>query len=591
MKAWWLRAALLLLLFVWAPLQAHAQLIDPVATYGGPESSLPSEHDRALAAVYRDEARNLFQSDQSKQALEMMLISLQYDSRHSDGHYELGTHFIEHQSSREIGILYLLKALQNDSFQFGSYGEALYRVVRELLNLGYSETASATLEQFRLGELGQADLYAVRARLALEKGELREAERLAEQGLDRFPDDSRFFTILLERGGQPAFRESRWIERERSSDSDYLAALLRYIEVIGDDGRRRALVEDYLSLGGEDPRVFLSGIDAGLSISMMLSGFLERGGAEDSVLLRHMAFVLVEHGQEDLIAELLEPLNQYSGMLYGGYSESGFYTEAIEFVAGRPVRYNAHPRGVAAAQVSFALEADGLPSHVEFQRGGRRIRMRYADYPVAAQVDFGPAAFAAPRQSYLIIPDRVRRATLRFPEGGDQGSPWPLRLPLPEPDDEEVWELDAQQIQQHSYRLVESDPESERVLSVSDLFNGVPLRKVVDESGDGRIDYIRLYVDGVLVRAVRDLNSDGFFEQVELYDAGEFVATAVDENSSGMYLYLESIGENGAVYWNETGELVRRLWEADEGRIMSLDRFQAGAQPNGFQNIRAWAQR
>jgi len=521
----------------------------------------------------------------------MMRISLQYDSLHSDGHYELGLHFIEQQSSREIGILYLIKALQNDSFQFGSYGEALYRVVRELLDLGYIDTASATLEQFRLGELGQADLYAVRARLAREQGELREAERLAEQGLDRFPDDSRFFRILLEQGGQPAFRESRWIERERSSDSGYLAALLRYIEAIGDDGRRRALVEDYLRLGGDDPRVFLSGIDAGLSIPMMLAGFLERGGAEDSVLVREMAFVLVDQGQEDFIEDLLEPLDRYSGMLFGGYSESGFYTEALEFVDGRPVSYYAHPRGVAAAQVGFALEADGLPSYVEFQRDGRRIRIGYEDYPVVAQVDFGPAAFAAPSQSYLVIPDRIRRPALEFPEGVDQGSPWPLRLPLPEPHDDDVWDLDAEQIQQHSYRFVEADPQSEQVITVSDLYNGVPLRRVVDESGDGSIDYIRLYVDGVPVRAVRDLNSDGFFEQVELYEAGELVATAVDENSSGMYLYLETIGENGAVYWNETGELVRRLWEADEGRTMSLDRFQYGAQPQGFQNIRTWAER
>jgi len=126
---------------------------------------------------------------------------------------------------------------------------------------------------------------------------------------------------------------------------------------------------------------------------------------------------------------------------------------------------------------------------------------------------------------------------------------------------------------------------------VSDLHNGLPLRRVVDESGDGSIDYIRLYYNGVPVRAVRDLNGDGYFEQVELYAAGELIATAFDEDDSGLYLYLESIGENGVVYWNETGEPVRRLWEAEDGRSFSLDRFQYGAQPTDAHGIRPWAER
>ncbi len=592
MKAWWVQPALLVLLFATgAPNLSQAQLIEPLYRFGAPAPARATEHDRAVAEAYRAEARALLQAGRTDHALEMLLVSLQYDSFHSDGHYELALHFLDHQSERDAGVLYLIRALENDSFRYGSYGHALYRAVWELMNLGHIETASETLEQFRLNELGQADLQALRARLALEMGEIREAERLAEQGMERFPHDPRFFTVLLDRGGQPAFRESRWIERERSSDPAYLTALLRYIEVLGDVGRRRALVEEYLRLGGSDPRVYLSGIDAGLSAGNMVAGFIELGGAEDSVLVREMAFALRGQGRDELIEELLEPLESFSGTLYGGGGRNGFFTEALELQDGRVLRYEGYPRGAATAQVVFSLDADGLPSYLEFHANGMRTRVWYRDYPVVEQVGVGPAAFEASSRRYSIIPDRVRVAALRIPTGVDSATPWPLRLPLPETESDEAWEIDLEDIRRHSYRLVESDPHSERVIAVNDLHNGLPLRRVVDESGDGRIDYILLYHNGVPVRAVRDLNSDGYFEQVELYAAGELIATAFDEDDSGMYLYLETLGENGAVYWNETGEPVRRSWEAEGGRAFSIDRFQYGAQPTEAQSIRTWAER
>lgn len=568
---------------------SQAQLIEPMFRFGGPPPSRASEHDRAVAAAYRAEARDLLQSGQTESALEMLRVSLQYDSHHSDGHYELGLQFLEHQSERDLGILYLIRSLQNDSFQFGSYGNALYRVVWELLNLGYTETAAATLEQFRMNELGQADLQAVRARVALEIGELREAERLAEQGLARFPDDPRFFMVLLDRGGQPAFRESRWIERERSSNQGYLAALLRYIELVGDAPRRRALVEDYLRLGGDDPRVFISGIDAGFSAQAMLAGFLERGGDRDSVLVRRMAATLLEHGEEDLIGTLLEPLEAFSGMLYGGYTATGFYTEALELQEGRVVRWDGYPSGAAQQRTSFVLASNGLPTRLEFHHNGTRVRVWYSEYPVVEQVGFGPSALDSSSRTYSIIPDRVRWAVLQFPAGVDSSTPWPLRIPFPARD--ELWDVDDEQIRRHSFRLVESDPQSERIIAVSDLYNGVTQRRVVDENGDGQVEYIRLYFDGLPVRGVRDLNGDGFFDQVELYEAGELAAAAVDEANGRMFQYLETIGENGVVYWNETGEPVRRLWEAEGGRASSIDRFQYGAQPVEAQGIRTWAER
>ncbi len=591
MKAWWVQPALLvvLLLVYAAPQVTQAQLADPLFRFGGPPPLRASEHDRALGEAHRDEARTLLERGRVDEALELFFVSLQFDPHHSDGYYEIGLRFIDQQSERDSGVLFLIRSLENDSFRFGSYGHALYRLVWELIDLGYVQTAFTTLEQFRQNELGQADLQAVRARLALEMGDIREAERLAEQGLSRYPHDSRFFMILLERGGQPAFRESRWIERERSSESGYLAALLRYIELVGDDARRRALVEDYLRLGGDNPRVYLSGIGAGLNASTMLTGFIDRGGTEDSVLIREMASRLVEHERQDLVDELLTPLDQFSGRLYGRHRETGFHTEAIEFRNGVPVRYEAYPRGVAKAQAVIDLESNGLPSALEFHQNGSRIHVWYRDYPVIAQVGVGPSAFGVSSRTYSIIPDRLRRPMPRIPGGVDPLTPWPLRLPAPEPD--ATWEIDVDQVERHSYRLVRRDPHLGHIISVSDLHNGQPLRMVADQSGNGRIDYILLYFDGLPVRAVRDLNGDGYFDLIELYEAGELVATAVDEGGSGMYLYLETIGENGAVYWNETGEPVRRLWEANEGRSMSLDRFQYGAQPAEAQGIRAWAER
>ncbi|TVR87995.1 MAG: hypothetical protein EA428_12390 [Spirochaetaceae bacterium] len=591
MKAWRVQLALLvvLLLAFASPQVAHAQLADSEFWFGAPIPSPVSAHDRALAEAHRDEARNLLQSGRTEEALELLFVSLQYDPHHSDGQYEVGLHYIQEQSGRLTGILHMIRALENDSFQFGSYGNALYQAAWELLDLGYTQTASTTLEQFRLNELGQADLQAVRARLALEMGEIREAEHLAEQGLSQFPNDSRFMMILLERGGTPAFRESRWIERERSSDRGYLTTLLRYIELLGDGTRQRALVEDYLRLGGDDPRVYLSGIQAGLNASMMLSGFIERGGTENSVLVRKMASVLLEHEQEDLVEDLLAPLEQFSGRLYGGHSDTGFYTEAFEFINGLPVRYEAYPGGAAEAQLVIDLDSDGLPRSLEYLHNGSRVKVEYRGYPVISQVGFGPGAFAVSSRTYSMIPDRQRWSPLRIPDGVDPSTPWPLRLPVLESG--EAWEIDTEQVPRHSYRLVSRDPYVGRIISVTDLHNGVPLRTAADQNGDGRIDYIQLYFDGYPVRAVRDLNSDGLFDQIELYEAGELVATAVDEAGSGMYLYLETIGESGTVYWNETGEVVRRLWEANEGRSMSLDRFQFGAQPTEAQGIRDWAER
>ena len=521
-----------------------------------------------LGDLYARESYGLLE-EHPAEARERAETALSYDQENSDALHVLAMVDALDQSTRHRAVSRLEEAIELGRFRHTSQREARLLFGELLLNAGEHDASREVIEPILFGDpVGRRDQgdyvdqgdhfdqgdYVDRidhfdrdalwlwARALKRSGDTAAAYATARVADTLYPDDPRFFRIILELDDAPGFEELRRIENDPMPENPHWhALLLRYVRVAATEADRERAVRLYLEYDGDDPAIFRYAHH--LEEEERISRFFEHGGDRDIGLIHSLYEEVGETGR----TLLRERFDRFTGALIRDRERRGLADERFDFENGVLVRWEIDERvdGRPEWIIEFSPE-DGEPQRVvrrlDIREGVDEVELTYRQYPEVARATVGderlflrPRSFAFP----ILDPD----------------SPWfesvhsvffPFSLAVP------PFEPRRDRLLTESY-LVQRI-EEERVTASVRLRNGVPVLESRDTLGDGRVDSVFYYEEGTVRRALRDPVGDGFFDVFEEYDEGVLSWIGYDSNRDGIYDFIESYEDGRLAEWDYDGD-------------------------------------
>jgi tetratricopeptide (TPR) repeat protein len=513
----------------------------------------------------------------------------------------------------------MLQALEADTFEDLRPDAVAADYAEIALRSGRPADALDVL-QLRLGEApyDEPRFYRLRSRALADLGRTGEAVELTEEGLDRFPGNVPLFAQRFNREPAPDPLLVRRLRRLEEAAPDYRRLLLSYADRLDNPAERRAEIERYFDLGGEDPLASVLMLEVTEDPEAELERFQTLGGLEDKYLIERSYAALPEGDAKTRLRELLR---DYTGVMDRDENRDGFIDARYELQGGDLRRWvqdrnsdgvpeldvtfrNRVPRaatilqsvgrlesaavaqsagvprsagssqsaGAAAPQSSEGAEAVAS-SPAGIPPGGQRyVTLRYGDYPDverAALVGPGepsprlsldpsrlsPTLRRISRDDFLVYYD-LRPAALELPILGEQVD-WGSSVPDAALDlqfTDALPIVSDEDLRRGAFRRYSLE-QGERVTQW--LSAGEITREEADRDGDGRVDHRLLFESGVPISGIRDVDDDGRFEVSEQYQNGSLRFIAVDDDDDGVAEYMERHGEDLRLSWdlNEDGEI------------------------------------
>jgi len=265
----------------------------------------------------------------------------------------------------------------------------------------------------------------------------------------------------------------------------------------------------------------------------------------------------------ELRARVRDVLAEYNGIAERDEDGNGFWEHRFTFSQGRLERWEADRNQDGVLEYDVVLSSR-VPRSLETSPEGFRIS--YGAYPEVEAVD---VVAGDVRRRYRLPAGQLTYRILS--EDLDWGSAvpgpaFPFRLADPPP------VLSEELLRENAFRL-ELGSQGGSVTRVLTLEEGVVLREVIDEDGDGRIDHMIQYEAGVRVSGMRDADRDGRFEVAEQYEDGELALLLVDADGDNTYEYRERLQPEASVSWDYDGDGVIDARELRAGRGEVLRQF------------------
>ncbi len=494
-----------------------------------------------LSDLYAREAYGLIDAH-PEEAGERAETSLLYDRENSDALYVLAMVESLDQQTLHSAADRLEEAIELGRFRHTSERDARLLHSEILLDSGEYEKSRSVLEPILIGDPLDRDALWLTARALKRSGDSAAAHETAREADTLYPDDPRFFRVLLELDDAPGFEELRRIENDPMPENQHwYALLLRYVQVAATESDRERAVRLYLEHHGDDPAIF--GYAHHLDDEDRITRFFDLGGDRDIGLIQALYAEVGERGRD----MLRDRFDDFSGTLILDRERRGLADERFDFENGLLVRWEIDERvdGRPEWVVEFSSD-DGDPRRVvrriDSPEGLDVVDLTYRHYPEVAHAATGDERiFLRPRSfEYPIL---------------DPESPWfetehsvffPFSLSAP------PFEPERDRLLTESYLVQRRD--DDRIHASVRMRNGVPVLESRDTLGDGRVDAVLYYEDGTVRRALRDPTGDGVFNVFEEYDDGVLSWIGYDSNRDGIYDFIESYEDGRLAEWDYDGD-------------------------------------
>lgn len=538
--------------------------------------------DTSVSHLYARYAHTALEDDRLEEASQLAEKSLEFSPTNADALHIRARTMLSQQEQTGRVLSDLETALSGGGrFRLTEKGEARRLLAETYLRVGRYEEALSIIRgassevpaEPRAGResLEQADASAryIRARALRGLDRVEEAEQVALEGRNRFPEDPRFFLFLLRRDRIPGPRSGRWLDQHASRDPAYLEALLYYAQRSENLSRKQELAERYLRLGGEDPAVAILGAEIAAQrdeeeqLRSSWERFVDMGGLGNKSAVEAMFASLPAGAVKDRVREVL---SRHDGILERDDDGNGYWEARFQFQDGELQRWMIDQN--QNGEIDYDIEmADRVPQSLEATP--EEYRVVYGSYPELSHVvvteenEFRRFSLLPGSLTYDILDDELDWSS------ETPGPAFEFSLSSSPPI------LSEELVRRHSYRLEvgASDGEVTRVTSLSE---GGIIREVYDQDSDGEIDRIVAFEDGEPAAGIRDSDRDGRFEVTEQYENGELAVLRVDRDGDGTVDYTEEFRPESGKGWDYDGDGSIDVYESLSSQDEVLRRYARG---------------
>ncbi|TVR33169.1 MAG: hypothetical protein EA404_05925 [Spirochaetaceae bacterium] len=502
--------------------------------------------DRQIAAVYADEALQLYRDAEHEAARTVARRGLEFAADNSDLHALIGLTLRPLAERTHEALDAFEHAFRHKRFSRIEEADAAAEYAGLLNRITQHARALSLIEALDIDTMLHPDLLYQEARALLGLGRIQAAEERASTGIRIYLHDPRFFRLMLERQTVAGYRDWLAVRRYQQQSSDFLQLLLTYAERAPATPQRREVVEQYFAAGGRDPLASLLLLYDGEQQQRELERFLELGGDREHDLLQR-AFAALE---PQLQQTLVERMADFDGELIVDRDRNAVAEQRLEFQRGALVRWQ-----IDAAQdgvVEYDIEFDGaVPRRVEHRGADGFCSLEYGYYPEVRSIRFEDQGN---RWSvYYPIGDRLEILLLDpdsyAPTDGSEQEQIPMALrPLSLYPEGLIIDRDA--VQRNAAYVEVYDEDADQPYRVVELLDGVALRSVTDHSRDGAVDHVVVYSDGKPIEGMRDLLGSGRFDVLEYYRDGRLQRLAVKSEPGAVAQFYQEFNEIEVLTWD-----------------------------------------
>jgi hypothetical protein len=377
-------------------------------------------------------------------------------------------------------------------------------------------------------------LCLIRARARLGLGDAPAFLSELSFALRRFPDDSAFARLFLERGAKLPISEPA-----RGLGDLILSRLTRYsltdpelpvlaAPLMRDIADRRDAVLAFRAAGGSSAAATLRALEYGIIDESAAASELLSGSYR--VLLGDIGSLLNLAGSPAGRAAVHAALSSWSGRVDVDSDGDGIVDGSFSLDKGLATGWDRDSKqeGLADSRILFS---DGLPIRATLLRGGLEIDVTYSVYPASGSVGF---AEKGETRHYFFAPEAFSFAPIEMRVIVGEGRTallFPYTNPAQDPRERacasvalsvvsEKGPSRSVTILENGYPLSSTAYEGDRIVSTTAYSKGRPILDRIDADGDGRFESERSYStdDGGASRASwlrSDVDGDGVYEYRE----------------------------------------------------------------------------
>lgn len=497
---------------------------------------------RELARIYAREAAELV-DEADEEAISLADVALAYEPNSSDAQHVRALLHARSQSGRRDAIELLAAAVERPDFRVTSRREAHLKLAQLLLDSGEFDGSGEALAPLLESNPHDADALSLEVERLLRSGQRSAAFSVASNADALFSDDPRFFSALVRLDPSPGYEQLRRLETEPYEGNEWWFRAVRHYAAHASsaDDRERS-VTLYVEHGGGDPEILL--YDEASDDLSRVESFIESEGTIDIGLTQRLYQSVGEESRE----RLRDELNGLSGTLILDRLRRGLSEQRFSFEEGRLRSWEIDENVDGRPEWVIHFASDGEPSSVRARVDNSEIEYEFRRYPEVRSALHGNSRYFF----------RSRRVELPLLSGD---SPWfverldpffPYALALPSGDAANRLH-DRRFLEAEAYLVQELDDEGS-VRNSTRYRDGVPVLRVSDTLGDGRVDRLEYFEEGVIRRALRDPTGSGDFDLFEEYSKGVPSWIGYDNNRDGIYDFIENYDDGRMAEWDYDGD-------------------------------------
>lgn len=513
------------------------------------------EPSTGIAALYREAAYDAYLESRDARSSELIEIALEFDPSVSDSHYVRSLIAARDRERTIEAIAAAEEAIERSDWRRFTpfHGRVMLARLYNLVG-SYERAADVLARAVELPELSPgllSDYYYERS-VALDRlGRVPERDEALELARDRFPDEARFFRLLLRAEPFPSTDYRLEIERllnavdSPTSRPDLNELLYEYAVSAPTPAEKSWARRRLEERGWDDPAIAL--LRAEDDSQAALEAFSEHEGLSDYDVFRDLLRVIGGSGR----ATLRAAASEFDGVSLSDGNRDGVWDERIHVQAGLITRWELDRNQDGRVELEVAFN-ERHPRSVVRRDGGSMLVVRYGQYPFVTEAEI---TTEGGRELFVLRPRSLRLEAVQSlsPAGPTFGSEISLN--------DELRPVSRRQLMATAVRIDVLD-DGEMVLERT-YIQGGPLRRTYrDGDADGRWDHLLLNDGGVPESGVRDLDADGYYEVAEGYRGGRLVALAVDADDDGV----------PEVFEREEGYSVRE-WDLNDDGVIDVREF------------------
>jgi len=410
-------------------------------------------------------------------------------------------------------VLSLEKAIQYNTWKNYKETDARLLLAERYLRRRLFPEALSVLQGMEASGKSLPEYGHLLARIQFGQGMREEAFRTLRKAMVSFPQDPRFLTLYFRHRDFVTPEDTSLWELIDPKDPHFLEALAEYLCILPDGDQRNTLLQEYLRLGGKDPRVFVP--RAGIKdeeFDAQWSKVKEAGGFS-RIDIWEKAFSRFTTGK--IRERLLEDIRRYSGQMGRDAELDGYEEEVRRLVEGNLtyLAVDSDQDGQWDLVIDFLAQK---PYRMQVTRREEKIQIFFVDYPridrILVQQEGSQREYR-----YGVPPFLWKEGPLHLEDGKLPRSLEPVRMETLEPfltfafQEAKPYErietcLLCKRVRKYLYqegRILSFQEEQEirpgetRKRTVT-FREGSPVMGFVDLDGDGVYDVRESYVKGVL---------------------------------------------------------------------------------------------